>query len=90
MNEKVVAIKSTGVGAKKLAISLDPTLKIKEFWGKTHGEAVIRGYGRYVWVDVSSRGNHYCQVIERFEDGTEKVIESVSGVKYCRICETYL
>lgn len=89
--EKVIEIKSTRVGARRMAIPIDSTINVVEKWGKgTHGEAVISGYGRYFLIDVSSRGNHYCKLVERSKDGSERVVESVEGVKYCRLCKKYL
>lgn len=89
--ELVIAIKKTGMGGRRLAIPIDSTVEVEEYWGRgTHGEARVKGHGRYLLVNVSNRGNHNCQLRNLTTDGRDEVIDEVRGVKYCRLCKEYL
>jgi hypothetical protein len=86
----VLSLKATKMGARQDVIPLDPTVQIKKLWGKgTHGECVVRGQGRFIYLEISNRGNHYCRVYKLLPDGHLELIEENHGGKYCKICEKY-
>jgi len=86
---KIIPIRDTTMGARTYALAIDPTIKIEERWGRTHGEARISGSGRYLLVDISNKGNHRCCLIKREEDGTEFVLDRADGGKFCHLCDRY-
>jgi hypothetical protein len=90
---KVVDVWVTGMTEQKV-IPLDPTLIVRVRWADhgnaRRGQAAVFGYGRYVIRYVSGRGNHSCQLIQRNQDGTERVLLETRKVKWCEICEQYL
>jgi hypothetical protein len=86
----IVPIKATRVGAVKDVFAIDPTIKVEYYWGKgTHGEARITGRGKFLIVDISSRGNHRCALCELREDSV-LVLEQTPTTKFCLLCEKYV
>jgi len=86
---KIIPIWATGM-TEQLVIAIDPTIKVRERWGRSHGEAAVFGYGRYLVHYVSGRGNHSCKLIQHNPDGTETILKETKKVKYCELCEQYL
>jgi len=89
MAGKVIRIRATGMGALTRAVPVDPTIHVEERWGRTHGEAMISGVGRYLLIDISNLGNHRCQLIDRDADGGETILEEAGGKRFCPLCDVY-
>jgi len=89
MSEKIIPIKATRMGAVKRAIPISSTIKVEERWGRTHGEASISGFGKYLLIDISNLGNHRCCLIQRSHEGFEEILDSVSTAKFCHLCKQY-
>jgi hypothetical protein len=85
---KIFKIRQTRMGSFTLPVPLDETVKVREIWGRTHGEARVSGTGRFVLVNISNLGNHNCVLYELKEDGTLVVLDRVEHAKFCRICES--
>jgi len=86
--EKTIEIRRTKMGAQTLPVPIDPTLRVEKRWGKTHGQARISGHGKYLLINVSNSGKHRCQLIRRFEDGREVILDEAEGYAFCRLCES--
>jgi hypothetical protein len=75
------------MGAETRIIPIDPTIDVESRWGKTHGEARVRGHGRFLYVDISNRGIHRCKVIMLHPDGKQEVLKEAGGVRFCPLCD---
>jgi len=87
--ERIIPIRKTRMGAVTRIHPIDDSIEVQERWGRTHGEARVSGFGKYLLVDISNLGNHSCQLIMLRQDGTQEVIEEVSKVRFCKLCEHY-
>jgi len=84
----VFPIRQTGMGAFTLPVPIDNSVRVREYWGRTHGEAVVTGNGRFLLVDVSNLGNHNCILYSK--KGKElTVLDKVQHAKWCRLCDQF-
>lgn len=89
MSETIVPIRKTRMGAVTLPHAIDPTISVELRWGRTHGIAIVTGYGRYLLVDISNNGIHRCKLLWRHKDGKEEVVEAVEPGRFCKLCERF-